>query len=96
MFAKVISVLNGIINDKVNFNECFTIIFDVVNETIAKERNHLGKLIKGFQCVNMKNFNKEFIVIANKWYSSEDCFDMESFVKGHCSSSDIDSSDNDE
>ena len=96
MFTKIISVLNAIQNDKVNFNECFTIIFDVVNEAIAKERNHLGKLIKGFQCVNMKNFNKEFIVIANKWYSSEDCFDMESFVKGHCSSSDIDSSDNDE
>ena len=96
MFTKVISVLNGIKNDNVNFNECFTVIFEELNETIAKERNHLGKLIKGFQSVNMKNFNKEFIDIANKWYISEDCFDMESFVNGHCSSSDIDSSDNDE
>ena len=81
-------------DDKISFDLFFKTLYDKLNNFISND-NRLINIIGKFQSIDTKNFNKEFLTIANKWYSSEDCFDVESLINDHCSSSDICSSDND-
>ena len=85
-------------DDKVSFDLFFKTLYDKLNEFISNDsnsHNYLINIIGRFQSIDTKNFNKKFLMIANKWYSSEDCFDVESLINDHCSSSDIGSSEND-
>ena len=95
---KVIQANNGNNNDhsnnnKISFDLFFKTLYDKLNTFISNDTtNYLINIIGKFQSIDTKNFNKEFLIIANKWYSSEDCFDVESLINDHCSSSDICSS----